>query len=52
MKAIIIDDEPQSHEILQDMLSNNHSEVEVIATGDCVKKGYELIKKYLHSLLK
>lgn len=46
MKTLIIDDEPQSHHILQKLLSTNHPDIQVLESGESVKSGHELILKY------
>ncbi len=45
MKAIIIDDEANSRELLQNMLSLFCSNVEVIGTAESVQTGYTLLQK-------
>ncbi len=45
MKAIIVDDEAQSQEVLKKLLSKNHPEVEVIATGASVEEGCQLVSR-------
>ncbi|MCB9273146.1 MAG: response regulator transcription factor [Lewinellaceae bacterium] len=46
MKTIIIDDEPQSKVVLQELLKKHHPEVEVVATGSSVEEGYQLLSRY------
>jgi two-component system, LytTR family, response regulator len=46
MRTIIIDDEPQSHQVLKHTLAKNHPEVTVVASGFSVKEGYELILQH------
>lgn len=46
MKALIIDDEVQSHVVLKNALTENHPEVEVLDAAFGVKEGIQLIKKY------
>jgi two-component system, LytTR family, response regulator len=51
MKTIIIDDEPQSHQVLKHMLTKNHPEVALLASGYSVKEGYELIHQHQPQLV-
>ncbi len=46
MRAIIVDDELQSHLVLKDLLAKNHPEVEIVATGESVAEGLYLIRKH------
>ena len=51
MKAIIVDDEVQSHEVLGSLLSQYHPDIEVLAHGYNVREGVELIRKNPPELL-
>lgn len=46
MKAIIVDDEKNSHRTLQQLLANSHPDVNIIASGESVEEGYKIIKRY------
>ncbi len=43
MKAIIVDDEAQSHIVLKQLLTDNHQDIEVIASAYSVAEGVEQI---------
>lgn len=51
MKTIIVDDEVQSHQVLKSILSADHPNVEVLASGYSVQEGYELYHKYHPDLI-
>ncbi len=51
MRAIIVDDEPQSHLALRELLSQSHPEVEIIASGNSVKQGCQLIQQHAPDIL-
>lgn len=51
MKAVIIDDEHRSHEVLRELLSRYHPDVEVLASGYNVKEGLELVRKHRPDLV-
>ncbi|MCB0554259.1 MAG: response regulator transcription factor [Phaeodactylibacter sp.] len=46
MRAIIVDDELQSQRVLQELLAQNHPEVEIAASGSSVEEGYQLIRQH------
>lgn len=51
MKAVIIDDEHQSHDVLRNLLSRNHPDIEVLASGYNVKEGVALISEHRPDLV-
>lgn len=51
MRAIIVDDEANSRSVLQELLSKNHPEVEVVASGGSVEEGYQLLQRYRPELV-
>lgn len=44
MKAIIVDDEVQSHKVLRNLIASTHADVEVAASSYSVAEGYEKVK--------
>ncbi|MCB0587642.1 MAG: response regulator transcription factor [Phaeodactylibacter sp.] len=46
MNAIIVDDELQSRQVLRELLARNHPEVIIVADGENVEEGCQLIRKY------
>lgn len=46
MTAIIIDDETQSHKALKQIIQHNHPDIEILASGYCVREGLELIRTH------
>jgi two-component system, LytTR family, response regulator len=51
MKAIIIDDELQSHEVLKKLLEKGHPDVQVVASGYNVAEGLHLIQTHRPELV-
>ncbi len=51
MKAIIVDDEQQSHEVLNNLLAQNHPDIKVAASGYGVREGLQLIAAYQPDLV-
>lgn len=45
MKACIIDDEANSREVLELMLRENHSDIDIVASASNIRDGFELIQK-------
>ena len=46
MRAIIVDDEQQSHEVLKNLLSKGHPDIKVAASGYGVQEGLKLIASH------
>lgn len=46
MKAIIVDDEPQSHEVLKKLLANGHSDVQIAGGAFNIAEGMKLLQKH------
>lgn len=51
MTAIIVDDETQSHQVLNRLLAKNHADVQVLASGYSVQEGFELLEKHRPDLV-
>ena len=51
MTAIIVDDEPQSHHALRELLSRNHPDINVLSSAYSVQEGYEHVVKYQPDLV-
>ena len=51
MKAIVIDDEQQSHAVLQSLLSKSHPDIKVAASGYGVEEGLGFIKAHQPDLV-
>lgn len=46
MKAIIVDDEPQSHVVLRNFIAHDHPDLNIVASGHNVDEGLKLIREY------
>jgi two-component system LytT family response regulator len=51
MKAILVDDEADSHIALKSLLERRHPEVEILASGYNVKEGVQLVQQHKPDLL-
>lgn len=51
MKAIIVDDEQQSHEVLKNILAKHHPGIEIAASGYNVAEGLQIIKAHAPDLI-
>ncbi|MEZ4960054.1 MAG: LytTR family DNA-binding domain-containing protein [Saprospiraceae bacterium] len=51
MKAIIIDDEPQSQEVLKKLLEKGHPDINVAACGSNITEGFALIQRHQPDLV-
>ncbi len=51
MKAILVDDEVDSHIALTSLLERHHPEIEILASGYNVQEGVQLIKEHSPELL-
>lgn len=51
MTAVIVDDESKSRDVLTQLLNMYHSDIEIIAYGDCVKTGLALIQEHSPDLV-
>ncbi len=51
MTSVIIDDEAKSHEVLKQMLLKDHPEVEILASGESVSDGYQIIQEHQPELV-
>jgi two-component system LytT family response regulator len=51
MTAIIVDDEIQSHQVLNHLLAKAHADIQIIASGYNVQEGLELIQKHRPELV-
>lgn len=46
MTAIIVDDEPRSHEALKSLLETHHPDISILASSFSVAEGYDQLLKY------
>lgn len=51
MTTIIVDDEVQSQEVLKSLLTNHHADIQILATGNRVQEGVELVRKHRPDLV-
>lgn len=51
MRTIIVDDEPQSHEVLKKLLATHHPDIQVVASGYNVTEGLGLIEVHRPDLV-
>lgn len=51
MTTIIVDDEIQSQEVLKNLLANHHPDLKILAIGNRVQEGVELVQKYRPDLV-
>ena len=51
MRSIIVDDEQQSHEVLNTLLEKNHSDVKVVGSAFGVEEGLKLIETHQPDLV-
>lgn len=51
MKALIVDDEQLSHNVLIDLLEKGHTDIDVLASGHCVEEGITLINAHQPDLI-
>lgn len=51
LKALIIDDEKDSHLVLHRLLKNHQQQIGVLASGYCIADGYRLLQEYQPDLI-
>ena len=51
MKALIVDDEQLSHNVIEDLLGNSHHDIDVVASGQNVAEGISLIESHQPDLV-